>query len=399
MRQSQRDYAAMATHAFEPRERKDINNILLAEAGTGLGKTLGYLAPSYLWARKNNAPVWISTYTKNLQRQLDQETARLVQDPAERRERIVIRKGRENYACLLNMQEVFGRLTGANARSALLAALIARWARFSRDGDIVGGDFPSWLLSLFQDVSLDGEGRGLTPAALGLTDRRGECIYAGCTHYKRCFIERSVRAGRNADIVIANHALVLHQAAIDQAIGVAKTPDEEAAPGFNNYRPEQLPIFTDKGIWMRLIAGNAYGLNNDVKTNSPLFYLHVVLEAGTKFSLPKEHPERAIYIVKGSIEAGGNEYKDGQMLVFTKGADPIISAKENSTIMLLGGEPLGERFIWWNFVSSRKERIEQAKEDWKQGRIILPPNDNKEFIPLPEDKSKPAGGPPPGALS
>ncbi len=231
MRSSQRDYAAAATHAFEPRERKDVNNILLAEAGTGLGKTLGYLAPSYLWARKNNSPVWISTYTKNLQRQLDQETSRLVADPAERRERIVIRKGRENYACLLNMQDVFGRLTNANARSALLAALLSRWARFSRDGDIVGGDFPSWLLTLFQDVTLDSEGRHLTPAALGLTDRRGECIYAACPHFKRCFIERSVRAGRKADIVIANHALVLHQAATDQAIGVATTAEEEAAPG------------------------------------------------------------------------------------------------------------------------------------------------------------------------
>jgi redox-sensitive bicupin YhaK (pirin superfamily) len=175
--------------------------------------------------------------------------------------------------------------------------------------------------------------------------------------------------------------------------------DEEAPPSFTNYRQEQLPIFTDKGIWMRLIAGNAYGLNNNVKTNSSLFYLHVVLEANTRFTLPKEHSERAIYIVKGSIETGGNTYKDGQMLVFTKGTDPGISANENSVIMLLGGEPLGERFIWWNFVSSRKERIEQAKEDWKQGRIILPPNDNKEFIPLPEDKSKPAGGPAPGALS
>jgi len=175
--------------------------------------------------------------------------------------------------------------------------------------------------------------------------------------------------------------------------------DEEATPSFTNYRQEQLPIFTDKGIWMRLIAGNAYGLNNNVKTNSSLFYLHVVLEANTRFTLPKEHSERAIYIVKGSIETGGNTYKDGQMLVFTKGTDPNISAKEDSVIMLLGGEPLGERFIWWNFVSSRKERIEQAKEDWKQGRIILPPNDNKEFIPLPEDKSKPAGGPAPGVLS
>jgi redox-sensitive bicupin YhaK (pirin superfamily) len=175
--------------------------------------------------------------------------------------------------------------------------------------------------------------------------------------------------------------------------------DEEATPSFTNYSSGQLPIFTDKGIWMRLIAGNAYGLSNAVKANSPLFYLHVMLEAGARFTLPKEHSERAIYIVKGSIEAAGNTYRDGQMLVFTKGADPIITANENAVIMLLGGEPLGERFIWWNFVSSRKERIEQAKEDWKQGRIILPPNDNKEFIPLPEDKSKPAGGPAPGLLS
>lgn len=170
--------------------------------------------------------------------------------------------------------------------------------------------------------------------------------------------------------------------------------DEEAMPSFNNYTPEQLPIFTEKGVWMRLIAGNAYGLRNDVKTNSPLFYLHVVLQQGATFGLPHEHEERGIYIAKGSVEVGGNTYLAGQMLVFNKAADPLIIAKENSTLMLLGGEPLGDRFIWWNFVSSRKERIEQAKEDWKQGRIILPPNDDKEFIPLPEDKSRPAGGAP-----
>ena len=76
------------------------------------------------------------------------------------------------------------------------------------------------------------------------------------------------------------------------------------------------------------------------------------------------------------------------MLVFSKGDEPVIKALEKTTLMMLGGEPLGERYIWWNFVSSRRERIEQAKEDWKQGRIILPPNDNKEFIPLPEDKMK-----------
>ena len=175
--------------------------------------------------------------------------------------------------------------------------------------------------------------------------------------------------------------------------------DEEAAPAFDNYTPEQLPVFSERGVWMRLIAGNAYGLKNEVKTHSPLFYLHVVLKEGARFGLPKEHSERGFYIAKGSVELAGNIYTQGQMLVFTKGVDPIIIAREATTLLLLGGEPLGDRFIWWNFVSSRRERIDQAKEDWKQGRIILPPNDDKEFIPLPEDRSKPAGMPPPEPLS
>ncbi len=170
--------------------------------------------------------------------------------------------------------------------------------------------------------------------------------------------------------------------------------DEEVNPSFKNYTPEQLPVFTDKGVWMRLIAGNAYGLRNDVQTNSPLFYLHVVLQQGAKFGLPTGHTERGFYIAKGSVEVAGNIYRAGQMLVFNQGVDPVIMAKEDTTLMLLGGEPLGDRFIWWNFVSSRKERIEQAKEDWKQGRIVLPPTDNHEFIPLPDDRSKPAGGAP-----
>lgn len=175
--------------------------------------------------------------------------------------------------------------------------------------------------------------------------------------------------------------------------------EEEAAPSFDNYQPEQLPTFTDTGVWMRLIAGDAFGLKNGVKTHSPLFYLHVVLEQGARFGLPREHSERGIYIAKGSIEVSGRTYSAGQMLVFNKGTDPAILAKEHTTMMLLGGEPLGERFIWWNFVSSRKERIEQAKADWKEGRILLPPSDNLEFIPLPEDRSRPAGNPPPEALS
>ena len=175
--------------------------------------------------------------------------------------------------------------------------------------------------------------------------------------------------------------------------------EEEAAPSFRNYTADQLPVFTDTGVWMRLIAGSAYGLQSRVKTDSPLFYLHVVLNKGASFGLPEEHSERGVYVAKGSIELNGRTYHKGQLLVFTRAADPVIIAKEDATLMLLGGEPLGARYIWWNFVSSRRERIEQAKEDWKQGRIILPPNDSETFIPLPEDKSKPAGGPAPGLLS
>ena len=170
--------------------------------------------------------------------------------------------------------------------------------------------------------------------------------------------------------------------------------DEEADPSFFNYKPEQLPIHTDPGVWLRVIAGNAYGLRSDVSTHSPLFYIHAELKAGSLFRLPREHSERGLYIVRGSVEIKGQPYRAGQMLVFTKTADPDLRAREDCTLMLLGGEPLGDRFIWWNFVSSRRERIEQAKEDWKQGRIILPPNDNNEFIPLPEDKLKLKDRPP-----
>ena len=175
--------------------------------------------------------------------------------------------------------------------------------------------------------------------------------------------------------------------------------DEESPPAFNNYQPQQLPIFTDSGIWMRLIAGSGFGLKNEVKTHSPLFYLHVVLEPEARFGLPQGYAERGVYVAKGSLEMGGRFYAAGQLLVFTSGTDPVLVAREHTTLMLLGGEPLGERYIWWNFVSSRKERIEEAKADWQAGRIELPPNDNDQFIPLPQDRSRPAGGPAPEPLS
>ncbi len=175
--------------------------------------------------------------------------------------------------------------------------------------------------------------------------------------------------------------------------------DEEADPTFFNYPETKLPVFTDSGVWLRLIAGQAYGLKNEVRVHSPLFYAHVTLAAGAKFAMPEGHTERGAYLVHGTLEVNGRTYTAGQLLVFTKNSTPVLKAGEACTLLLLGGEPLGERFIWWNFVSSRKERIEQAKADWKAGRILLPPNDNHEFVPLPEDKSRPAGMPAPGALS
>ena len=125
----------------------------------------------------------------------------------------------------------------------------------------------------------------------------------------------------------------------------------------------------------------------------PLFYVHLVLERGARFGLPSGHSERGAYVAKGGIEVDGKAYGAGQMLVFGREGDPAMTALEPSTVMLLGGEPVGPRHIWWNFVSSRKERIEQAKADWKAGRIALPPNDDKEFIPLPEQKERPSAEP------
>src|SRR4051812_11655257 len=199
-REGQRAMAEAVTQVFAPKRSKDAPNLLLAEAGTGIGKTLAYLAPASVWAAEAGGTVWVSTFTKALQRQLDGEGPKLFADAKERARRIVIRKGRENYLCLLNLEDA---LQGAfSGRAAILAQLVGRWAAYTKDGDMVGGDLPGWLPSLFRRVG-----------AAALTDRRGECVYAGCPHYRRCFIERAERASREADIVIANHALVMVNAA------------------------------------------------------------------------------------------------------------------------------------------------------------------------------------------
>ena len=199
-REGQRAMAGMAASIFAPRRAAGEPNMLLAEAGTGIGKTLAYLAPASLWADRAQGTVWVSTFTKALQRQLDAEGRRIFPDAEERKRRIVIRKGRENYLCLLNLEDA---MQGAFAgRAAVLAQLVGRWAAYSKDGDMIGGDLPGWLPSLFRRAG-----------ASALTDQRGECVYAGCPHYRKCFIERAERAGREADLVIANHALVMVNAA------------------------------------------------------------------------------------------------------------------------------------------------------------------------------------------
>jgi ATP-dependent DNA helicase DinG len=199
-RDGQKAMAEAVASVFAPKRGKDSPNMLLAEAGTGIGKTLAYLAPAALWAEGSGGTVWVSTFTKALQRQLDGEGHKLFADAEERARKIVIRKGRENYLCLLNLEDA---LQGAFAgRAAILAQLVGRWAAYTKDGDMVGGDLPGWLPSLFRRAG-----------AAALTDRRGECVYAGCPHYRRCFIERAERASREADIVIANHALVMVNAA------------------------------------------------------------------------------------------------------------------------------------------------------------------------------------------
>ena len=165
--------------------------------------------------------------------------------------------------------------------------------------------------------------------------------------------------------------------------------DEEIAPEFVHYEAEALPLERSAGASMRVIAGKAFGKTSPVRTQSPLVYVHVELQAGAGTGIPDGYSERAAFVAAGTIRIGEQSYEAGQMVVFAPGSQPRIVAATAATVMLLGGEPLGTRHIWWNFVSSRLERIEQAKADWRAGRIALPVDDAAEFIPLPEEPPPP----------
>ena len=157
--------------------------------------------------------------------------------------------------------------------------------------------------------------------------------------------------------------------------------DEEMEPGFAHFGADALPFLQEKGATLRLIAGTLLGERSPVPVRSPMFYADLQLQSA--FTLSTEHPERAAYVVEGTVEVDGKPFDAGRMVVFEAGKDVLLSSSAGARILLLGGEPIGARRLWWNFVSSDMARIEQAAEDWKAGRFTPVPGDT-EFIPLPE---------------
>lgn len=157
---------------------------------------------------------------------------------------------------------------------------------------------------------------------------------------------------------------------------------EETAPSFSHHSGADLPQWNDAGVAGQLIAGSAYGLTAGTETHSPLFYAHLEMAPDATAEIPDGHSERALYIATGAVELAGRRFEAGRMLVLGATASRV-KALEQSTVMVLGGEPVGERFLYWNFVSSSKDRLAQAAADWKAGRMKLPDADDIEFIPLP----------------
>jgi redox-sensitive bicupin YhaK (pirin superfamily) len=159
---------------------------------------------------------------------------------------------------------------------------------------------------------------------------------------------------------------------------------EESEPFFKHHDEAELPLIEEGGKRVRIIAGALYGKTSPVKAYSEIFYADARLDAGASLPLDAEHEERGLYLVGGELDVAGDVFQPGRLIVFRPGDRITVNARTPARLMLLGGAALGERHIWWNFVSARKERIEQAKEDWKAGRFGAVPGDDKEFIPLPD---------------
>jgi len=165
---------------------------------------------------------------------------------------------------------------------------------------------------------------------------------------------------------------------------------EEGSPAFTHLGKSELPVVEIEGINARLIAGNALGVSSPLKTASPTLYADVTLSKGAQLPLPTDYIERAIYLLAGEISIDGSRFSTGQLVILKRDQQIVVKASENAQFMLFGGEPMdGPRYIWWNFVSSRLERIEAAKEEWSQGKFDSVPGDENEFIPLPTENTRP----------
>jgi redox-sensitive bicupin YhaK (pirin superfamily) len=164
---------------------------------------------------------------------------------------------------------------------------------------------------------------------------------------------------------------------------------EETDPGFTHYGLDAQPVIEGEGVRAQVVAGSLFGKTSSVKTLSPLFYGDLQLQAGATTVLPAEHEERAAYLAQGTVEIDGQEFESGRLVVFAPGRPVQIRAKTAARFAVIGGEPLdGPRFVWWNFVSSSKDRIEQAKQDWQRSRFDqIVPGDETEYIPLPEPRA------------
>ena len=159
---------------------------------------------------------------------------------------------------------------------------------------------------------------------------------------------------------------------------------EDVEPAFAHHGPADLPTYEFPGLWARLLAGEAFGAKAAVKTHSPMFYVHWRLSAGAQAQIPAQYSQRAAFVASGSVEIAGRAFTPGQMPVFAAGDPILVTGIGDADVMLLGGEPVGPRFLDWNFVASSQGRIQQAKADWRAGRFKLPDHDDGEFIPGPE---------------
>jgi redox-sensitive bicupin YhaK (pirin superfamily) len=168
---------------------------------------------------------------------------------------------------------------------------------------------------------------------------------------------------------------------------------EETEPDFRHHPAATLPLAEESGLKLRLIAGEGWGMRAPVETASPLFYADAVLAPGARVPLPDQHEERAAYVLQGSVSVGGDRFEPGRMLVFrARDGLALTAGPEGARLLLLGGAAMdGPRYVFWNFVSSSRERIEQAKADWQAQRFAKVPTDDKEFIPLPETVRMRAG--------